>query len=574
MQKQAPSILRLLIAAGFTLSCFGLILFLWIAFGGPMPLAPESYRITAYFPEATQLAVEADVRIGGVSVGKVKAIELAPPDVRLNGRDVAAAEIEIEPAVRADLDDARAILRQKTRRRRDLRRAHLGHRAGRRGRAAGGAVSHRRGGRPARRRGAGGRAAGGGRHASGSSRRGRRPRSTRSSTRSTRRRAGVPAVAAERRGGDPRPRPRRSTTRSATSRRSSPTPATRSTILASQEEALRGLVRDAGITFEALSERRERADRGDPGPEEHLRGARRRGRGAGRDVPDPADLPARDAGDARADGRLPGRRGSADPRHDPGRARAEPDPARRAPAGAQPARAVPRPRRPLRRLAAGPAGAARRARRARARCSSELDPFLANLNPLLRYLESRRRRSPTSSPARRSGSRARPTACPATRRRATSCARSPCSAPRRTSIWPARLPTNRGHGYVADGVLNGFAAAAERDLPQLRLQEHRLHAGRRSDPDEEEIRRGESGPRHQHRATRPTSATPPASSRATSPAAFGDGARPGDLRRPVAPGMPLEGLVGQAGALAAGTITRRPSCSTPTSIGSRSTIPR
>src|ERR687895_2274153 len=97
MQKQAPSIGRILVAAGFALSCFGLILFLWIAFGGPTPLKAKSYRITAYFPEATQLAVESDVRIGGVSVGKVKSTELAPADQRVNGRDTTQAEIEIEP---------------------------------------------------------------------------------------------------------------------------------------------------------------------------------------------------------------------------------------------------------------------------------------------------------------------------------------------------------------------------------------------------------------------------------------------------------------------------------------------
>jgi phospholipid/cholesterol/gamma-HCH transport system substrate-binding protein len=50
MQKQAPSIGRILVAIGFALSCFGLILFLWIAFGGPIPLKPKSYEITAYFP--------------------------------------------------------------------------------------------------------------------------------------------------------------------------------------------------------------------------------------------------------------------------------------------------------------------------------------------------------------------------------------------------------------------------------------------------------------------------------------------------------------------------------------------
>ena len=114
MQKQAPSIGRILVAVGFTLSCFGLILFLWIAFGGPTPLKPESYRVTAYFPEATQLAIESDVRIGGVSVGKVKEIALAPTEARVNGKDTTEATIEIEPQFAPISEDARAILRQKT----------------------------------------------------------------------------------------------------------------------------------------------------------------------------------------------------------------------------------------------------------------------------------------------------------------------------------------------------------------------------------------------------------------------------------------------------------------------------
>ena len=114
MQKSAPSISRILIAVGFALSCFGLLLFLWVAFGGPVPLKPESYRITAYFPEATQLAIESDVRIGGVSVGKVKSVELAPVDKQVDGHDTSEAEIEIEPEFAPISSDARAILRQKT----------------------------------------------------------------------------------------------------------------------------------------------------------------------------------------------------------------------------------------------------------------------------------------------------------------------------------------------------------------------------------------------------------------------------------------------------------------------------
>ena len=96
------------------MSCFVLLLFLWIAFGGPTPLGAKSYRITAYFPEATQLAVESDVRIGGVSVGRVKETGLAPPDQKINGNDVTEAVIEIDPQYAPISTDARAILRQKT----------------------------------------------------------------------------------------------------------------------------------------------------------------------------------------------------------------------------------------------------------------------------------------------------------------------------------------------------------------------------------------------------------------------------------------------------------------------------
>src|SRR4051794_2708430 len=113
MQKQAPSIGRILVAIGFALSCFGLILFLWIAFGGPIPLKPKSYQITAYFPEATQLATESDVRIGGVTVGKVKTIQLAPEDKPVNGQDTTQAAVENGPEFGRKNPDSKAILPQK-----------------------------------------------------------------------------------------------------------------------------------------------------------------------------------------------------------------------------------------------------------------------------------------------------------------------------------------------------------------------------------------------------------------------------------------------------------------------------
>ncbi len=108
MVKSAPSFARIAAMVVFALSCFGLLLFLWLAFGGAVPLKPKGYRFAVAFDEATQLAKEADVRISGVPVGKVKAIE---PDKRSGGT---LAVIELESRYAPLPSDATAILRQKT----------------------------------------------------------------------------------------------------------------------------------------------------------------------------------------------------------------------------------------------------------------------------------------------------------------------------------------------------------------------------------------------------------------------------------------------------------------------------
>ena len=108
MQKQAPSLGRLVVIVGFALSCFGLLLFLWIAFGGATPLKPKGYRVQASFAEAGQLAAEADVRISGVPVGRVRAVESNPE----TGRSLATIEIQERYAPLPA--DSRATLRQKT----------------------------------------------------------------------------------------------------------------------------------------------------------------------------------------------------------------------------------------------------------------------------------------------------------------------------------------------------------------------------------------------------------------------------------------------------------------------------
>jgi phospholipid/cholesterol/gamma-HCH transport system substrate-binding protein len=108
MVKRAPNLAQLATMLVFTLSVFALLLFLWLSFGGPVPLKPQGYRFKAAFPQAAQLVVEADVRMAGVVVGKVKSKELAP-----GGRRT-LAELEIEEQFAPIPRDTRAILRQRS----------------------------------------------------------------------------------------------------------------------------------------------------------------------------------------------------------------------------------------------------------------------------------------------------------------------------------------------------------------------------------------------------------------------------------------------------------------------------
>ena len=108
MQKHAPSPGKLAVAIGFTLSCFLLLLFLWVTFGGPTPFKSNEYRFRAFFSEAITLAKQSDVRIGGVTVGKVQSLSLPPEG------NAAEVEIELDPEYAPLRSDARAILRQKT----------------------------------------------------------------------------------------------------------------------------------------------------------------------------------------------------------------------------------------------------------------------------------------------------------------------------------------------------------------------------------------------------------------------------------------------------------------------------
>ena len=108
MIKQAPTPGRLIAMGAFALSCVGLLLFLWLSFGGTIPLKPQGYRVHVLIPEAANLAQEADVRISGVAVGKVKT-----KSVNTKG---AATDVvlEIDHKYAPIPKDTAAILRQKT----------------------------------------------------------------------------------------------------------------------------------------------------------------------------------------------------------------------------------------------------------------------------------------------------------------------------------------------------------------------------------------------------------------------------------------------------------------------------
>jgi phospholipid/cholesterol/gamma-HCH transport system substrate-binding protein len=108
MSKRAPSTTQLLVITAFALSCFGILLFLWVTFGGPTPFKAKPYQLKIPFNEATQLAEQSDVRISGVNVGKVQAIVLAP------NHKQALATVDIENQYAPLPDDTRAMLRTKT----------------------------------------------------------------------------------------------------------------------------------------------------------------------------------------------------------------------------------------------------------------------------------------------------------------------------------------------------------------------------------------------------------------------------------------------------------------------------
>jgi phospholipid/cholesterol/gamma-HCH transport system substrate-binding protein len=108
MATHPPSTAKILTMCLFALSCAGLLLFLWLSFGGTVPFNPQGYRFQVAFPDATQLAPQSDVRVAGVSVGSVVSTKLDPQGNRT------LATIQMDNQYAPIRSNALAILRTKT----------------------------------------------------------------------------------------------------------------------------------------------------------------------------------------------------------------------------------------------------------------------------------------------------------------------------------------------------------------------------------------------------------------------------------------------------------------------------
>ncbi len=105
MRRQG-GVAQMTVMAAFCLSCVALLLFLWSSFGGAVPFSPRGYQVQVTLHEGGALTRQAEVRIAGVDVGRV---------VALDARDGATvATLELEDQVVPLPRDARATMRQKT----------------------------------------------------------------------------------------------------------------------------------------------------------------------------------------------------------------------------------------------------------------------------------------------------------------------------------------------------------------------------------------------------------------------------------------------------------------------------
>jgi phospholipid/cholesterol/gamma-HCH transport system substrate-binding protein len=106
MRTQTPTLRALFTPIAFALACVAVTLYLWLTFGGSIPLQPKGYRFTVVLPQASNLAAPADVRVAGITVGHVVSVSLAG--------NKAKATVELQSQYAPIRSDVRVTLRNKS----------------------------------------------------------------------------------------------------------------------------------------------------------------------------------------------------------------------------------------------------------------------------------------------------------------------------------------------------------------------------------------------------------------------------------------------------------------------------
>ena len=244
----------------FALSCFGLLLFLWLSFGGPVPLKPKGYRVAGRLPGGDARSPPRPTCASPAcrSARSARSRSATAPTAR-------SRRVELERRYAPLRTDARAVLRQKTL----LGETYVeltpgtaqktipedGRLAERAGQADGRARRDLR--------------------LAGPGRRAPRSRAGRRSWRRASRAAGAT-----------------STTRSARCPASPRDGADVLAVLDTQEGAVQRLVKNTGVVFGALTAERGAAAQPDHGLQAHVRRDRVQERRAGGDDPHLPDVPA------------------------------------------------------------------------------------------------------------------------------------------------------------------------------------------------------------------------------------------------------------------------------------------
>ena len=106
MLTRTPSIRSVVYMLVFFVAAFGLLLFVWQRFGGVTPLQAKGYRVHVHFAQAQNLQPNADVRMAGVTIGRVASVT---PTTRRTD-----AVLEIQPRYVPLQAGTRVITRVKT----------------------------------------------------------------------------------------------------------------------------------------------------------------------------------------------------------------------------------------------------------------------------------------------------------------------------------------------------------------------------------------------------------------------------------------------------------------------------